>query len=252
VSFRRGDSLFPPLSSGFLFSLFVHGTVFWWVTRRGPKESFSSVWAPPETIEVDLTRPFRLTSDPAKAFRSSNPGTGRPKVDQPTPGPFKEGGGVAQQGQTWTLPTPNTTAFDTKPVEGNPLSKSTAPSTGTGTVEGPSQGLGGLGTGGEGEVDWVYLTEQPRLLNKKELIKNIRRFYPETERQAGREGFVAVHVHLNKEGSVSSVDIAQSAGALFDEAARRVLSLAKFSPAKAGDRPVAVKFGQSIDFRLEE
>jgi TonB family protein len=187
-----------------------------------------------------------------EGVRSNNPGTGAPRVDKPTPGPTKAGGGIATRGVDWTLPTANTKVLVAPTDFANPLSKSTAPSTGTGEVEGESSGPGGLGTGGEGEVDWVYLTERPRLLNRAELIKNLRRFYPEQERLAGREGHVVAFVHLNRNGDVSNVDIGASAGALFDAAAKKVLSLARFSPARAGDHVVAVKFSQPIDFVLEE
>ncbi|MBL8022951.1 MAG: energy transducer TonB [Elusimicrobia bacterium] len=242
----------PPFRLGIEISLLVHGVLFWALVHRTGGMDFNLSWAKPDLIEVDLTRPYRLTSDPRKAFKSPNPGTGAPRVEKPTPGPFKAGGGVAMKGTDWTLPTPATKILEQPTDFGNPLSKSTAPSTGTGTVEGESQGLGGLGTGGEGEVDWVYLTEHPRLLNRAELVKNIRRFYPEAEWRAGREGRVVAHIHLNKNGGVSGVDIGTSAGVLFDEAAKKVLSLAAFSPARAGDRAVAVKISLPIDFQLEE
>ena len=203
-------------------------------------------------MEVDLTRPHRLTSDPRKAFKSAHPGTGAPRVDKPTPEPFKAGGGIAAKGSDLTLPTPLTKILETPTDLGNPLSTSTAPTTGTGTVEGESRGLGGLGTGGEGEVDWVYLTERPRLLNKDEVQKYMLHFYPYAERQAQREGRVVVNVHINKAGDVSGVDVTTSAGVHFDEAAKKVLSLARFSPARAGERPVAVKMPQTLDFKLEE
>ena len=77
-------------------------------------------------------------------------------------------------------------------------------------------------------------------------------FYPYAERQAQREGRVVVNVHINKAGDVSGVDVTTSAGVLFDEAAKKVLSLARFSPARAGERPVAVKMPQTLDFKLEE
>ena len=147
---------------------------------------------------------------------------------KPTPGPFQEGGGVAPKGREWTLPAPGTKGAET-PLEGNPLSKSTSTAEGTGTVEGESRGLGGLGTGGEGEVDWVYLTELPKLLNREEMARNIRRFYPEEERRAGHEGQVVARLHLNREGRVSSLDVERSAGTAFDAAAQKVLALAQFS-----------------------
>lgn len=242
----------PPFRLGLEISLLIHGALFLMLVHRPGGLDFSPTWATPDAMEVDLTRPFRLTSDPKKAFRSTNPGTGAPRVEKPTPGPSKAGGGIAARGTDWTAPTSLTKIFETPTEIGNPLSQSTAPSTGTGTVEGPSRGPGGLGTGGEGEVDWIYLTEIPRLLNKEEVLKNMMRFYPFAERQAEREGRVVVDVHINKNGDVSGVDIKKSAGVLFDEAAKKVLSLARFSPARAGEKTVAVKMPQTMDFKLEE
>ena len=207
-----------PFQWGLSVSVLVHGILFLSLGRWG-MSAFDPVWATPDRIDVDLTRPYRLTSDPTQTFRSPHPGTGRPMVVKPTPGPFQEGGGVAPKGRDWTLPAPGTKGAET-PLEGNPLSKSTSTAEGTGTVEGESRGLGGLGTGGEGEVDWVFLTERPRL--------------------------------LNRDGRVAGADVARSAGALFDEAAQRVLASARFSPARRGDRAVSVKFVQTIDFRLED
>ena len=247
MSLVRGT---PPFRLGVEISVLIHSVLFFALTHRPDGLDFTPTWARPDALEVDLTRPFRLTSDPKKAFRSPNPGTGAPRVENPTPEPFKLGGGVAAKGTDWTLPTPATKILETPTEIGNPLSKSTAPATGTGTMEGESHGLGGLGTGGEGEVDWVYLTEQPRLLNREELVRDIQRFYPEAERRAGREGRVVSHIHLNKNGQVSGVDIATSAGTLFDEAAKKILSLARFSPARAGEKTVAVKLSFPIEFAL--
>lgn len=242
----------PPFRLGLEISVLIHGVLFLALVHRPGGLDFTPSWAKPDAMEVDLTRPYRLTSDPKKAFRSTNPGTGAPRVDKPTPHPFKAGGGIAAKGTDWTLPTPATKILETPTEMGNPLAKSTAPSAGTGVVEGESQGLGGLGTGGEGEVDWVYLTEQPRLLNKDELQKMMLKYYPYAERQAQREGRVVVDVHINKTGGISGVDIKTSAGPLFDEAAKKVLSLARFSPARAGEQAVAVKMPQTLDFKLEE
>jgi len=50
---------------------------------------------------------------------------------------------------------------------------------------------------------------------------------------------------------VKSADIVQSGGADFDEAARKAVSLLRFSPAFLGSQRVAVKMRQAIQFRLE-
>lgn len=242
----------PPFRLGLEISILIHGVLFLALVHRPGGLDFAPSWAKPDAMEVDLTRPYRLTSDPKMAFRSTNSGTGAPRVEKPTPEPFKAGGGIAAKGTDWTLPTATTKILE-KPTEiGNPLSKSTATSTGTGTVEGESKGLGGLGTGGDGEVDWIYLTERPRLLNREELIQNTLRFYPKEEWNAGHEGRVVGYVHVNRNGEVSGVDIGKSAGKLFDEAAQKILSLARFSPARMGERTVATKMIFPVEFTLTE
>lgn len=241
----------PPFRLGLEISILVHSALFFTLSHApSGVYDLTAQWARRDPIEIDLTRPHRLTSDPKKSFRSTNPGTGAPRVEKPTPEPFQAGGGVAAKGVDWTLPTPATKIFENLTDIGNPLSKSTAPSTGTGTAEGESKGLGGLGTGGDGEVDWVYLSEIPRLLNRDELVKNVLRLYPKTEREAGREARVVLSVHLNRDGGVSGAEVEESAGPHFDAAAIKVMSTARFSPARAGDRNVAVHMFYPIDFVL--
>jgi TonB family protein len=185
------------------------------------------------TMEVDLTRPFRLTDNPALAKRALISGTGAPVVTAPKPAAVAP----VEPPKDWVLPGPSTQVLE------QPAANEDA---------GPA-GLGGLGDGtGFGEVDWVYLTELPRILNKEDLLRDIKRFYPESERLAGREGDVGLVVHIDPDGRVRSVDVAEGAGPLFNEAAQKVIAVARFSPAKAGSRQVAVKIRQTISFRLEE
>jgi TonB family protein len=237
-----------PMEWGVAASVMLHLALwasFSWSHRVRALEEFV------DPLEIDLSRPFRITSDPRLARRAQNPGAGAPVVQSPTPivgkgvvggseTPAPEAKGAAKE---WVLPTP-----ETKTVE--------APSDGeqAGRPDGPGEGagLGGLGGVGDGEVDWVYLTDLPRLLNRERLLRDVRRFYPEAERRAEREGRVAMDVHINAQGRVTSVGVAESAGELFDEAARRVLSQARFSPARVGDKAVPVKIRQTIDFRLED
>ena len=242
----------PPLAVGLSLSALLHVGFFLSFLIRPGSSPFQIAFPKPDVIEVDLTRPHRFVSDPKLAYKAPKSGTGAPWVPKPTPGETKLGGGIAPKGKDWVTPSPGTKVLDREVQEGNLLSKSTAPTTGVGTVEGESQGPGGLGTGGEGEVDLVYLTDRPRLLNKNDLLRAVRRLYPEEERRAGREGTVGVLVHLNRDGQVAGLEIADSDGALFDEAARKALSMARYSPARQGDRSVAVKFKQPILFRLEE
>jgi TonB family protein len=210
-------------------------------------------WFSPEdagdSLEIDLTRPFRLTSDPAKEHRALNPGTGAPVVTEPKPG---SGGGPALKGREWVLPTPETKTLETSTDTGSPTGTSTSTAAGVGNGVGDG-GLGGLGDGtGDGEVDWVYLTEIPRLLNREDLLRDIQRYYPEDERRAGREGRVVLSVRIGADGRVRGAQVARGAGPLFDDAARRVMAAARFSPARRGAQTVAVRFNWPIDFQLQE
>ena len=95
------------------------------------------------------------------------------------------------------------------------------------------------------------LLQLPRLLNRDELLANLRRFYPESERRAGREGSVLATLHIGVDGRVDPVEIAQSAGTAFDAAAKEVAKRMKFSPAIGRNGPVPVKLNQAIIFRLD-
>jgi periplasmic protein TonB len=225
----------PPFETGLLASLLLHVAVWQLLTW---KHEFP--WnETADEMEIDLTRPFRITSNPLLARRAENPGVGAPVVDTPKP----LAGVPAPKAPEWTLPS-------TPQQEVAPPAATGGGSGGEGEAEG---GLGGLGRGsGSGEVDWVYLTDLPRMLNRDELLRNIRRFYPEAERRAGREGQVTLDVRIARDGTVTGADVALSGGAAFDEAAKKVLREARFSPARVGAEAVPVKIRQTIAFRLDE
>jgi TonB family protein len=220
----------PPFETAFLLSLLLHILLWRAVSWKEEMETAETA-----LIEIDLTRPFRLTDDPKLARRAEKPGTGAPIVTNPStlPGTPKK----IEPPKEWVLPGPHTKILE------KPSASDEAP---------PSSGLGGLGDGtGEGEVDWVHLTELPKMLNRDELLSNIRRFYPEAERRAGNEGLVVLDIHIDSSGRVGRVEIKESAGSAFDAAARRVIAEARFSPARVGSKTVAVKIRQSIAFQLE-
>ncbi|HVO32613.1 MAG TPA: energy transducer TonB, partial [Elusimicrobiota bacterium] len=102
---------------------------------------------------------------------------------------------------------------------------------------------------GTGEVN--NLSRLPQLLNLSDLRAILKRFYPEEERSQGRGATVVLDIHIDTDGRVKSADIVQSGGADFDEAARKAVSLLRFSPAFLGSQRVAVKMRQAIQFRLE-
>jgi TonB family protein len=222
----------PPFETALLLSLLFHVALWgFFAWKRGLE-----AWVSRDVIELDLTRPFRLTDDPALARRAENPGTGAPVAAVPTP-PAPVPAPVEPALKEWVLPGP-----DTKEL----IQPTTA------ETPGPT-GLGGLGDGGgDGEVDWVYLTDLPRLLNREELARGMRRHYPEARRRDGVEGWVSLDVHIDRGGRVTGVQVVQASERAFEEAGKKVIRAARFSPAKAGHDVVPVKIRQTVHFRLED
>ncbi|MDD5302301.1 MAG: TonB family protein, partial [Elusimicrobia bacterium] len=152
----------------------------------------------------------------------------------------------------WTLPGPSTKVVETPapvaPTPGGAVGGTgTAAKTG-GSGEGSDEGVpGGTGHGG------TPLKELPRLLNRDEVLAGMRRLYPESERVAGREGAVVIMIHLGTDGLVSSSDIARPASPAFDEAAKKVGALMRFSPAIGlNGQPVPVRMPQEVRFKLTD
>ncbi len=105
---------------------------------------------------------------------------------------------------------------------------------------------------GEGDGDLSSLTRLPALLNLSDLSAILRKFYPEAERDAGREGTVVVDLHVDANGRVTAVEVVRSADPAFDEAAKKAALLLRFSPAYRGAEKVPVKLRQAIKFNLEK
>lgn len=204
---------------------------------------------PPPTMEIDLTSPFP-GDGPAKLGRP------KPKVPDAPAAPPKPAQPdevlppVPQRTPEWALPGPETRKV--QPQAPLPTPGGAEGGTGTSPLDG---GVGdgadygskhGLGTGGSPPI------ERPKLLNLDEVLRNLRRFYPESERRAGREGAVRVNIHIGSDGSITGVDVAASGGAAFDEAAEKVARLMRFAPARSQAGPVAVVIGQDMVFRLTD
>ena len=88
----------------------------------------------------------------------------------------------------------------------------------------------------------------PRLTNLGALQADIRKYYPEAERRAGREGHVTMAMTVAADGTVSGLRVQTSGGADFDAAALKAVSAMRFSPARKRGRPVPVEINQQIDF----
>ena len=144
---------------------------------------------------------------------------------------------------------------DNKPAPPPDLAKASAapaaPEPEPSPTPGPA-GNGAPGEYGEGEGDMAALTRLPQLLNLGDLRAILKRFYPEEERLRGRQGTVVIDLHVDADGRVTSVEIVRSAAPDFDEAAKRVGLLLRFSPAYLGAQKVPVKLRQAIQFNLAE
>ena len=91
----------------------------------------------------------------------------------------------------------------------------------------------------------------PRIQNLDDLQANIRKYYPEAEHSAGKEGRATIGLVVGADGTVRDVRIETSGGADFDEAARKVVLAMRFSPARSAGKPVAVEISEEIDFQFE-
>ncbi len=211
-------------------------------------------WKTDPPFEVEITSPF-LGDGPAKlgAPKAFVPGVpAKINVTPDIPIPVAPVPKAPEQPKDWTLPGPSTKIIETPtpPVAtpgGAVGGTGTAAKTG-GSGEGSDDGVpGGTGHGG------TPLKELPRLLNLAEVLAGMKRLYPESERQAGREGAVVITIHLGVDGLVSSADIMRTAGPAFDEAAKKVGALMRFSPAIGlNGKPVPVRMPQEVRFRLTD
>ncbi|MDX6770419.1 MAG: TonB family protein [Elusimicrobiota bacterium] len=238
-----------PFSRSVAWSAGGHALLFaavWLLPRLG--------WISPPAFEIEIISPI-LGTGPAKlgAPKAFVPGVPALKnVTVPESKPAETPVTPPEAPKDWTLPGPSTKALETPaPPQTTPGGEvggtGTAAKTG-GSGEGSDEGVpGGTGDGG------TPLSAMPRLLNRDEIVRLMKRFYPEAERRMGREGDVVVAIHIGASGSVSSVDVLRGATPAFDDAARKVAGLMRFSPAIGlNGRPVAVKLPQQVQFRLTD
>ena len=218
----------------------------------------------PSLIEIEITDPY-LGDGPRKLGAAKPLTSGIPaKVNATAALPLVPAPAASAQpaapAKDWVLPDKN---VKPKVVE-TPSATGAAAGAGITTTAGGSEGATGtaakVGGSGEGSDEGVSggtghggtpLSAFPQLLNRDEVFANLRRLYPEAERAANREGDVVVVIHIAVDGAVTSVDVRSSSGAAFDEAARKVGQLMRFSPALGlNGKPVPVRLPQTIQFRL--
>lgn len=229
-----------------LFSVLFHVALLGLFSIRGLFRNPFSI----TTIEIDLTKPFRIGGNP---LLKPGGGTterepevlGPPALPQDDPVPE-----TRKPPKDWILPGPHTRKVE-RPAPPTP-SKVTSPKgieEGTG---GGYQGTGGGFGGGDGEGGGIPISQFPRLLNRRQILRLLRKNYPPIEWQAGQEGRVIVDLHLDDRGQVTGVEVVGSAGRAFDRVAETVAMKMRFTPARVRSKAVAVKIRQAIVFRIKE
>ncbi|MBI4677383.1 MAG: TonB family protein [Elusimicrobia bacterium] len=227
-------------------SLALHIGFFLVVNRTRPGEVFL-----PDPIEIDLTKPMGSPAPlapPKRLVPGAFPGPNIP-TESVTPKPPQE---VPKSPQDWTLPSQETKQVEKieepPPTPGGALAGEGTASIPGGRGPGRDDGVpGGIGDGPAGDI-----VSYPKLLNRDEIFGMLQRFYPESERRAGREGTVRLKLHIGKDGLVGATEVVQSAGNAFDRAAGEVAKLMRFQPAMGRKGPVAVGLEQSVVFQLED
>jgi TonB family protein len=220
-------------------------------------------------VEIDLTMTSPLPgTGPAKLGAPKKLVPNAPKVQAlPDHGAVPAQVAPVTSAKDWVLPAPGIKKVAPPPVEAPVIphapeatTKVVNPATPGGEANGAGTSAltGGHGQGADigtpnGLGDGGSPVVMPKLLNGKELIKILRRFYPESERAANREGHVMLYIHIDETGKVTSAEVARSSGAQdFDAAALKAAPLMKFSPARSEKGPVPVKLPGPIDFVLDE
>jgi TonB family protein len=94
-------------------------------------------------------------------------------------------------------------------------------------------------------------TQAPALVNREEVVRAIEDHYPPLLRDAGIGGSVAVWLHIGEDGNVLNTALKESSGQrALDEAAIRVASDLRFSPALNGTKTVPVWISLPIQFAV--
>ncbi len=83
------------------------------------------------------------------------------------------------------------------------------------------------------------------------VIREVEPVYPKIAKMAGLEGNVYVAAYIDTAGNVVRVEVAESDHELLSSAAAEAVSQWRFLPGKAMGKPVAVKVGIPVTFRLK-
>ena len=82
--------------------------------------------------------------------------------------------------------------------------------------------------------------------------RTIRPEYPKGARQRGEQGNVVLEIEVGADGACTVATVVESSGFVeLDEAALKAARAARFTPARAGDRPVDSTARLTLTFRLK-
>jgi protein TonB len=94
--------------------------------------------------------------------------------------------------------------------------------------------------------DFVSVEQEPTpIQNIQSLVE-----YPEVAKRAGLEGKVIVSALIDKDGHVIRVEVDKSDYPVFEEAAKKAMMKAKFTPARQNGEPVKLWYTVPIVFKL--
>ncbi len=246
---------FPNFRQTLAASAVLHA-LFFLLARGVPGFNFNPA------VEVEITSPFlgtgpaRLAPPKAKVTDKGNPLPAqelKPVSSTKPPEPQKD----------WIAPTTANQKIEKAPENAQapgavPNGTESAPSSGgvTGGT-GISPMLGGIdghspyGTP-NGTGDGGSLATAPKLLNKDVFLALMRKYYPENERRAGRDGDVQLKIHIAVDGTVGSSEIVHTDAEDFGVAAQRVALVLRFSPAMRGGQPVPAAVMIPFLFRIHD
>ncbi len=82
------------------------------------------------------------------------------------------------------------------------------------------------------------------------LMENVEPTYPDAKRASGEAASVVLTLSIDRDGQVTDVAIAESAGPEFDDAASSAARSLRFEPALKGGQPIPAKIRYTFDFKL--
>lgn len=100
------------------------------------------------------------------------------------------------------------------------------------------------------EPVYTPFTDRPQLVNREEVRVSLENNFPVAKREEGGDWVTTVWLYIREDGIVERIQLNDSSGDReMDEAALRVASVMRFSPAENRGEPVPVWVSLPITFR---